>query len=317
MDRKDRKKFLPGTADVTVSPDQAALHAFKIGLGCGARSWARYSARVERARPPRSARHTIDAGFTAPYGRTTNEGEASILEKPNRDPKRKSTGSRAVLKFVTHSKRVWRAAKKIGWLPGARYTNLRDVRTCEALGFVDIDLKSYNFERHMSAVRSERPSVTVARDVESRSELAGILKEAERLSQFCRAVIVVPKDPSLARDLNQVIPKKFLLGYSVPTRYGRTPIPASCFRRPTHLLGGRPDVQRKIAEHIPVVSFDCNRFTLDAAFGDYFDGEIFRPHPRGGYERCLHASLKNITQLWDSYRPSAEASEWLLNFGDS
>jgi hypothetical protein len=239
------------------------------------------------------------------------------LAKPNRNPKRKSTGSHAVLKFVTHSKRVWRAAKKLGWLPGARYTNLRDVRTCEALGFLDIDLKNYNFERHISAARSARPSLTVARDVECRSELPRILDEAEGLSQFCRAVIVVPKDPTLAPDLNEIIPRKFLLGYSVPTRYGRTPIPASCFARPTHLLGGRPDVQRRIAEHIPVVSFDCNRFTLDAAFGDYFDGEIFRPHPRGGYERCLRASLKNITQLWSSYHPCAEATDWLLAFGDA
>jgi hypothetical protein len=238
------------------------------------------------------------------------------LVSPNGDPNPKSVGNHSVLKFVTHSKRVWRAAKKLGWLPGARYTNLRDVRTSEVLGFLDIELKNYNFEKHISAARSARPSLTVARDVESRSELFRILDEAEGLSEFCRAVIVVPKDPALARDMNRVIPQKFLLGYSVPTRYGRTPIPPSCFGRPTHLLGGRPDVQRKLAEHLPVVSFDCNRFTLDAAFGDYFDGEIFRPHPRGGYQRCLNASLKNITQLWSSYRPCKEANEWLLNFGE-
>ena len=57
-----------------------------------------------------------------------------------------------------------------------------------------------------------------------------------------------------------------------------------CVRRPVHLLGGRPDVQRRLAELMPVFSIDTNRFTLDAAFGDYFDGEMFRPHPIGGYE---------------------------------
>ena len=51
-----------------------------------------------------------------------------------------------------------------------------------------------------------------------------------------------------------------------------------------------------------MVSMDCNRFTLDAAFGDYFDGETFRPHPRGGYRRCLRESLRNINALWDDYQ---------------
>jgi hypothetical protein len=54
---------------------------------------------------------------------------------------------------------------------------------------------------------------------------------------------------------------------------------------------------------MPVVSIDCNRFTLDACFGDYFDGEIFRPHPRGGYIRCLTDSISNITDLWNDYVP--------------
>ena len=52
---------------------------------------------------------------------------------------------------------------------------------------------------------------------------------------------------------------------------------------------------------MPVFSFDCNRFTLDASFGDYFDGEIFRPHPTGGYERCIEESIININALWDDY----------------
>jgi len=51
-----------------------------------------------------------------------------------------------------------------------------------------------------------------------------------------------------------------------------------------------------------VFSFDCNRFTLDAQFGDYFDGETFRPHPIGGYDRCIVDSVKNINRMWNSYK---------------
>ena len=95
----------------------------------------------------------------------------------------------------------------------------------------------------------------------------------------------------------------FVLGFSVPTKYGATHLHPSAFtNRAVHLLGGRPDVQRTLGNRLHVVSMDCNRFTLDAAFGDYFDGETFRPHPRGGYCRCLRESVRNINALWDDYK---------------
>jgi hypothetical protein len=143
--------------------------------------------------------------------------------------------------------------------------------------------------------------MTVARDIESRRELVRTIDQAFQLLEFARYVVVVPKDPLLERRLNEAIPPEFLLGFSVPTRYGGTRLSPSSFRRPVHLLGGRPDVQRKLADSMPVFSIDANRFTLDAAFGDYFDGEIFRPHPTGGYQTCLSESVKNITALWKSY----------------
>lgn len=143
--------------------------------------------------------------------------------------------------------------------------------------------------------------LTVAMDIVDPGRLPEILDQAFELSRYCGRVIVVPKHRSLANKLDSVIPKQFVLGYSVPTRYGGTMIPAKCFQRPVHLLGGRPDVQRKLAEAMPVTSVDCNRFTLDAAFGDYFDGDIFRPHPRGGYDHCIRDSLRNINLLWKNY----------------
>lgn len=53
---------------------------------------------------------------------------------------------------------------------------------------------------------------------------------------------------------------------------------------------------------MPIVSLDCNRFTLDAALDDYFDGDKFRPHPAGGYEPCIRDSLKHINSIWKNYR---------------
>ena len=169
------------------------------------------------------------------------------------------------------------------------------------MGFIDIEWANYSFRRHLEAVRATRPLLTVAMDVINPKRLSIILDQALELSLYCDRVVVVPKHLSLASELDSLIPKQFILGYSVPTRYGGTRIPTHYFRRPVHLLGGRPDVQRKLAETMQVVSIDCNRFTLDAAFGDYFDGEKFRPHPSGGYERCIRDSLRNMNLLWKNY----------------
>lgn len=210
---------------------------------------------------------------------------------------------KGVLKFVTHSKKVTQIAESLGWRAGARYTNLRDIRGLPfaGVGFIDINWKRYCFSKHLEAVVATTPLLTVARDVEDIAQLPSILAEAEQLSQHASHVVIVPKDPSLCGRIDELIPVRYLLGFSVPTKYGSTPIPTREFQRPVHLLGGRPDVQRHLANEMPVVSVDCNRFTLDAAFGDYFDGVRFRPHPDGGYERCLTESIVNINRIWTGY----------------
>lgn len=204
---------------------------------------------------------------------------------------------------MTHSKRVLRIAARYGWLPGARYTNLRDIREFPKVGFIDIDWKNYDFPKHLEAVKATRPLLTVARDIEHLSQLTDVLRQAEVLARYAGRVVVVPKDRRLV-PLLRTIASNFVLGFSVPTKYGQTSIPSRCFNGwPVHLLGGRPDTQRALASTLNVVSVDCNRFTLDASYGDYFDGETFRPHPKGGYEKCVADSLRNINKLWRDYGP--------------
>ena len=186
-----------------------------------------------------------------------------------------------IYRFVAHSKLVLRIATRHGWLPAARYTNLRDIRRFDEIGFIDVDWTRYSFRSHLDAVKATKPLMTVAKDIEDPADLEQILDQARELQLHCRYVVIVPKHPALADSLETSIPRGFLLGYSVPTRYGGTPIPPRAFRRRVHLLGGRPEIQRRLADRMRVVSVDGNRFTLDAAYGDYFDGEKFRPHPKG------------------------------------
>lgn len=201
-------------------------------------------------------------------------------------------------RIVSHSKFVLDIANEFGWRSGARYTNLRDVRHLDQVYFIDIDWKNYDFDRHLWAVKSRQPALTVARDVESAGELDTIITEAEVLARHAGKVIIVPKDPLLQSERRLGVPHSFRMGYSVPTKYGGTTIPTEQFSGEVHLLGGRPDVQRRLANELNVVSLDGNRVTLDAKFGDVFIGDRFRPHPQGGYERCLRTSFENVNRLW-------------------
>ncbi|MFB4252027.1 DUF6610 family protein [Pseudomonas idahonensis] len=208
-----------------------------------------------------------------------------------------------VLKFVAHSKKVISIAKEYGWHPGARYTNLRDIKTFSFndRGFLDINWKSYSYEKHVEAAAKTNPRLTIARDVECIFSLEKIIKEAEILLKYSGHVAIVPKDTLMNGRLKELIPKEFLLAYSVPTKYGGTKVSIESFDRPVHLLGGRPDTQRALADKLKVFSIDCNRFTLDAKYGDYFDGIKFRRHPVGGYERCIIDSIENINKIWSGY----------------
>jgi hypothetical protein len=208
------------------------------------------------------------------------------------------------VRFIAHGKKTQLIASQFGWRPGARYTNMRDIHgfNFEGRGFLDICWKAYDFARHLETVRATKPHITVARDVEELSQLDQVLKEAEQLQQYAYYVVIVPKTPKLSDCLEHEIPPRYLLGYSCPTRYGGTMIPPQKFTRPVHILGGRPDVQRRLANLMPVYSFDCNRFTIDASYGDYFDGYKFRPLKYLDYEKCLRLSFMGINELWSDYR---------------
>jgi hypothetical protein len=208
-------------------------------------------------------------------------------------------------RFVCHScPQVQALARECGWKLGVRYTELRNVRASGRIDFLDIDWQRYDFHRHVEAARELRPFLTVARDITRKTQLKRVIDEAYLLLTYSTRVAVVPKAMSIGPHLRRLIPHDFLLGYSVPTSHGGTRIDPRRFHGSVHLLGGRPDVQRQLATLMSVTSLDCNRFTLDARFGDYFDGKTFRPHPRGGYAACIAASLANINRLWAGYSAS-------------
>jgi hypothetical protein len=141
--------------------------------------------------------------------------------------------------------------------------------------FVDNEWKDYDHEAHVACVAIHKPKYATVVDVLSRGqcEAAGItyrsldeiLKLAEDVQQHAQNVIVIPK-----YDCLKDIPKKYVLGYSVPSSYGGTPLAFDRFKgRRVHLLGGSPTRQFALWSQFPdeVVSIDTNYIHKVAMFG--------------------------------------------------
>jgi hypothetical protein len=145
------------------------------------------------------------------------------------------------------------------------------------LTFIDNNYFDYNHRQHVGVVQQWKPKYATVMDVitqdqadksgATRYELKQILDWAEELAQYADNVIIIPK-----YDCLDGIPEKFVLGYSVPTSHGGTPLPVSAFKgRRVHLLGGSWKAQLAHMAELgdDVVSFDNNYIMKQARFGSY------------------------------------------------
>jgi len=210
---------------------------------------------------------------------------------------------RSPILYINHGRYVLNEAINLGWKIGARYTNLRDTRHFGGPDFLDIDWKNYSFERHLEAAKITQPKLTIARDWTNDSDLTRILDEASRLSAYARTVAIVPKDPLSAESMERRVPNEFIFGYSVPTGYGETSIPTVAFKRPVHLLGGRPCAQLRLRNALDVISLDQNSFTIDARFGKHYQYFGYKRSDIG-YAETLRLSLLNIRAAWGHPSPT-------------
>lgn len=148
-------------------------------------------------------------------------------------------------------------------------------------GFIDNDYYKYRHQMHLAVVAKYLPKYATVRDImdETQCEIAGIeyypleqiLEWAEEINQYAENVILIPKYDCLDK-----LPEKFVLGYSIPTSHGATPLPISAFKgRKIHLLGGSWKYQLAHLEEMgdDVVSADNNYEFKIAKYGQYTDPE--------------------------------------------
>jgi hypothetical protein len=193
--------------------------------------------------------------------------------------------------------------------------------------FIDNDYFHYDHAVHLAAVRELRPKYATVRDIMTREQcreagidyfsLEQILAWAEELAASAENVIVIPK-----YDCIDQIPERFMLGYSIPTSHGGTPLPAEAFRgRRVHLLGGSWSDQLAYLAQLgdDVVSLDNNAIQMIASrFGNFVmpDGETMQLQEIGLGELAnpryvaLAISFGNIaSKINELYRVTEEQEE--------
>lgn len=144
-----------------------------------------------------------------------------------------------------------------GFRCGARLPNT----VYASLYFADQDWRKPNRTAYMRALAQHRPVLATVLDWERSEQLAEVLDWAEEAAQWVTdSILVIPKVVNEIGQLPRVIGGRAVrLGYSVPTKFAGTCVPAWEFTGwPVHLLGGPPHRQMQIARYLDVWSVDGN-----------------------------------------------------------
>lgn len=192
------------------------------------------------------------------------------------------------------------------------------------IGFIDNPYKGYSHSKHLAVVSEFKPIFATTRDLMTKEQCqdAGIeffsieevLAQAEEIAAHTENVIIIPKYDCLDKIPETIGNARVVLGYSVKSSYGVTPLPIEVFnQRPTWLLGGSWRSQIECLDEIgnAVVGLDNNMVAKICWFGSYYkrngdSGNVTDlmevPNVAGHPQVALIASLSNmLTTLRDDY----------------
>jgi hypothetical protein len=151
------------------------------------------------------------------------------------------------------------------------------------------------FEDHLAVVRETCPTLTVAPDIEKGRTLSDVVNKADRLAQYARDIIVVPKSVHPSE-----VPDRFRVGVPLADFGSGAPWGAWDYRdcESLHLLGGGPARQFKAARSLRNIdSLDTATLGKAARFG-VWDGTTVDAPDGWDYRRRLRQSLDNYAAAW-------------------
>lgn len=178
--------------------------------------------------------------------------------------------------------------------------------------FADQNWKNPDRAAYMTALAQHHPHMASVLDLEREEQLDEVLSWAEEAAQYVKVVMIIPKVfgiiPSMPRRIGTADVR---LGYSVPTKFGGTMVPAwEFYGWPVHLLGGQPQIQMQLAHYMDVRSVDGNYAGLMARkFGEFWTSNGWRDLTSAGYMERQNAmyeafrrSCENIMRAWQYFR---------------
>jgi len=154
------------------------------------------------------------------------------------------------------------------------------------------------FERHLQAVKEDRPEIAVAPDVDGRVSFGRILEAARELSKYAETVVMVPKTihPS-------DVPRTYRVGMPCQDRFGDTPWqwPEYSGCDSVHLLGGDPRKHNEILKYwISVESVDTAVPITYANWGGVWEDGGWT-YENLGYYGSIEKSFRNIRSEWNGF----------------
>lgn len=185
-------------------------------------------------------------------------------------------------------------ARRIGWGIGVLSEHYRSVlkhrerfeRMPKDIAFMDNPYRDYDHVAHVNAVMAVQPTSCTTRDLFTKQQcvdegleyfsLEQTIEQASDLAPYVDDLILIPKYDCLDDIPETISGKRVVLGYSVPTSYGGTPMPISAFKgRPIHLLGGPWGKQRSYLNLMgdDIIGLDNNHCLYVSQMGQVCKGD--------------------------------------------
>jgi hypothetical protein len=178
------------------------------------------------------------------------------------------------------------------------------------LYFADQNWKKPNREKYIQCIQKHKPYMATVLDLERQSQFREVLDWAEEISQFVELIQIIPKVKNIIKKIPPAINgKKIILGYSVPTSYGKTDVALDEFQGwDIHLLGGTPHKQYEIWNLVKhkctVRSIDGNYYRLKATkFCEHWEAPgkwvaDGHKHKNDAHYDAFRQSCQNISRFW-------------------
>lgn len=185
--------------------------------------------------------------------------------------------------------------------------------------FADQDWKNPNRETYIRWIKRHKPSLATVLDWEKPEQYDEVMDWAHEISDYVKEILIIPKIPGTVKDIpHRINGKRVRIAYSVPTRYGGSPVTIEEIGdRPVHLLGGSPHKQMSLFYKMNVASVDGN-YTQKMAV-QYNTAWFINKNPRrrvlGTWKRldeimgkkvkkdapyiAFEISCKNVRAAWD------------------